>query len=88
MFDKFSDAAEKLASNLSRRSFLGRLGTCALAVTGLFAFASSASAKGAYRCCGVCGIVNGRPLCTYSCYPGAKCPPGTFRAQGMCGGYC
>jgi hypothetical protein len=34
MFDKVSQAAEKLATNVSRRDFLGRLGQGALAIAG------------------------------------------------------
>ncbi len=34
MFDKFSDVAEKLATSVSRRAFLGRLGQGALATVG------------------------------------------------------
>ena len=35
MFDKVSQAAEKLATHVSRRAFLGRLGQGALAVAGV-----------------------------------------------------
>jgi len=35
MFDKVSQAAEKLAINVSRRAFLGRLGQGALATAGV-----------------------------------------------------
>jgi hypothetical protein len=35
MFDRVSQAAEKLATNVSRRAFLGRLGQAALAVAGV-----------------------------------------------------
>jgi hypothetical protein len=34
MFDKVSEAAEKLATKVSRRAFMGRLGRAALAVSG------------------------------------------------------
>ena len=34
MFDRVSEAAEKLATNVSRRAFMGRLGRAALAVSG------------------------------------------------------
>jgi hypothetical protein len=35
MFDKISDAAEKVATNVSRRAFLGRLGQGALITAGV-----------------------------------------------------
>ncbi len=35
MFDKVSQAAEKVATNVSRRAFLGRLGQGALATVGV-----------------------------------------------------
>src|SRR6266851_1045783 len=35
MFEKISDAAEKVASNVSRRAFLGRLGQGALITAGV-----------------------------------------------------
>jgi hypothetical protein len=56
MFDKISDAAEKLASDVSRRAFLGRLGQGAIAVAmaigGVLAFPANASAtqKNCYCC--------------------------------------
>ncbi len=37
MFDKFSEAGERLATNVSRRAFLGRLGKGALATAGVLA---------------------------------------------------
>lgn len=37
MFDKIGQAAEKLAVNVSRRAFLGRLGQGAMAVAGVLA---------------------------------------------------
>ncbi len=97
MFEKIGRLAEKAATNVSvsRRGFLGRLSKAALAVAGVLVFVSSASAgrtrysRTGLICCGSCGFVNGRPLCTYACYPGHKCPPGTFKAKrGMCGEYC
>ena len=37
MFEQVSQAAEKLASNMSRRAFVGRIGQGALAVAGVLA---------------------------------------------------
>jgi hypothetical protein len=68
MFDKISEAAERVATNVSRRAFLGRLGKGALATAGVLggvlAFASEAKAGtctqpwhcqfGAICCCGQC----------------------------------
>jgi hypothetical protein len=57
MFDRVSQAAERLAANFSRRSFLGGLGRGAMAVAcglgGLLLVANRAQAgqRGA-RCCG------------------------------------
>jgi hypothetical protein len=57
MFDKFSHVAAKLATNVSRRAFLGRLGKGALgvaaAVGGLIAFPTRAQAGCYYSpaCC-------------------------------------
>jgi hypothetical protein len=48
MFDRISEAAERVATNVSRRAFLGRLGKGALATAGvlggMLAFASEAKA--------------------------------------------
>jgi hypothetical protein len=57
MFDKVSQTAERLATNVSRRAFLGRLGKGALgmaaAVGGLIAFPKQAQAGCYYSpaCC-------------------------------------
>jgi hypothetical protein len=54
MFEKIGDAAEKMATNVSRRAFLGRLGQGALGLTavigGMLAFPGQARA-GAPVCC-------------------------------------
>jgi hypothetical protein len=67
MFDKVSQAAEKLATNVSRRAFLSRLGQGALVLAGamgaMLAFPGLVQAKG---CSGPC------PCCCY------QCPDGTF----------
>jgi hypothetical protein len=57
MFEKISDAAEKLASKVSRRDFFGSLGrwagTAALGVAGLLALGGEAEAQNRGRtiCC-------------------------------------
>jgi hypothetical protein len=56
MFDRVGDLAEKLATNVSRRTFLGRLGQGALGLTaalgGVLAFPKQARAgSGAQWCC-------------------------------------
>jgi hypothetical protein len=63
MFDKISETAEKLATNVSRRAFLGRLGQGALVtagvLAGMFAFSGKAWAfSGGGMCC----------LCSSTCY--------------------
>lgn len=67
MFDKVSQVAEKLVTNVSRRAFLGRLGQGALVLAGatgaMLAFPGVGQAKG---CSGPCCQV---------CYYG--CPDGT-----------
>jgi hypothetical protein len=58
MFDKVSQAAERLATHVSRRAFLGRLGQGALATAGvlggMLAFGGKAQAYilwcGGHRC--------------------------------------
>jgi hypothetical protein len=72
MFDKFSEAAERVATNVSRRAFLGRLGQGALATAGVLGgmLAFTGEAKAFY--CGkqwcpfgaVCVCGN---LCWYPC---------------------
>jgi hypothetical protein len=75
MFDKVSQAAEKLATNVSRRAFLGRLGQSALAVAGvvggMLAFGGTARAgnlcpRGSYYC---------NP-CKQCLFGGLGCPQG------------
>jgi hypothetical protein len=63
MFDKVSQVAEKLATNVSRRAFLGRLGQGALVLAGamgaMLAFPGLGQAKGCLN--GPC------PCCCYDC---------------------
>jgi hypothetical protein len=70
MFDKISDAAEKLATNVSRRDFFVWAGKSALAVAGLLACGGIANAAG--------GCPTGYYACTYGysytcCKKGQKC---------------
>lgn len=51
MFDKIGQAAEKMAIDVSRRAFLGRLGKAALAVGAILGFASTAEAGHWVTCC-------------------------------------
>src|SRR5260370_35528295 len=98
MFDKVSQAAEKLATNVSRRAFLGRLGQGALATAGVLgatlAFPGQAQAglgngKGKYTCC-VCPVL-GMNAYFYSCVAlGSPCSTGcgsfTVDNCNSCGG--
>jgi hypothetical protein len=81
MIDRVSQAAEKLASKLSRRLFLSRLAPSVLAVAGLvgglLAFPSSARADTRTCCYYSCGL--GCPQST--CIAGHQCP-GTI--SGFC----
>jgi|SRR6516162_6384316 hypothetical protein len=76
MFDKVSQVAEKLATNVSRRAFLGRLGKGALVLAGamgaILAFPALGQAKG---CAGTGG---GLPPPCYDCKQCIyACPDGT-----------
>ena len=77
MFEKVSQMAEQVATRASRREFLGRLGSAALAaaaaVGGILAFPSAGEA--------------GKPTCsaTYSCFACAGMPVGAKCGdKGMC----
>jgi hypothetical protein len=79
MFDKVGQAAERLATHVSRRAFFGRLGQRALATAGalggMLAFGGKAQAYILW-----CGGVRCLPgqLCGWNhiCYwPGKKHPP-------------
>jgi hypothetical protein len=80
MFDKVSQAAEKLATGVSRRAFLGRLGQGALATAGvlgaMLAFRGQAQADQPQSTCCVCPTGLG-PIAPYSyaCVAvGSPCP--------------
>jgi hypothetical protein len=88
MFAKVSEVAERLATRVSRRSFLGRLGKGALALAGalggVLAFSSDARAgRPLYVCCN--GVDRG-----YYCGPPNKgCTPISLTCSGCvwrCGG--
>ncbi len=83
MFDKVSQAAEKLATNVSRRAFLGRLGQAALAVAGVLgatlAFPSQTQAGGQTN--KLCGYSGGYKCPSYCVRCDENCPPpGRFSA--------
>ncbi len=87
MFDKVSEAAERLATNVSRRAFLGRLGQGALAtvgvLAGLLAISPPAMAGTLYKCGAKkgkaygCDVVN----CLWDC-------SGTLYCTACTNGYC
>jgi hypothetical protein len=60
MFDRVSEAAEKLATNVSRREFMGRLGKAALAVAGALGFAVAAAEGGNFVYC--CNYTRGHGI--------------------------
>ncbi len=84
MFDKISDAAEKLASNVSRRHILGSIGrwagATALAMAGVLGTAGTAQA-GNVMCCFY--HVPGNIFCftTLCVASGGACPD--LSAQGL-----
>jgi hypothetical protein len=89
MFDKIGQVAEKMAVSLSRRAFLGRLGTSALAVAGVLGFTASADAGPPEHVC--CSCQNPYPPGTWSfgCYPGHQCPQGCKKVRKeICGPSC
>ncbi len=75
MFDRVSDAAEKLATSVSRRAFMGGLGKGVLGLAaligGVFAFAAQAQAGNTDLCCRCGGrqwkITKNRPCDTSYC---------------------
>ena len=81
MFDKLSQAAEKLATGVSRRGFLGSVGrwagATALGLAGVLTTAGAARAGGSKTCCVYSVLV--RPPSTFTnCYAcvdvGKPCP--------------
>jgi hypothetical protein len=73
MFDRVGDLAERVATNVSRRAFLGRLGEGALGLAavigGVLAFPASARAD--RKSCWVCGLGPTYKVCTDK--PGPTC---------------
>lgn len=78
MFDRVSDAAERLATSVSRRAFMGRLGKGALGMAavlgGTLALAGRAEA-GAGHCCRCIDGSIYKGHCTGWCFR-ISCPPG------------
>jgi hypothetical protein len=76
MFDKISNAAEKLATNVSRRHFLGLLGrwagASALAMAGVMTTTGSARADQGKTCCKCCTL--GASFITGCVKIGNPCP--------------
>jgi len=91
MFDRISEAAEKLATNVSRRGFLGSVGrwsgATALAMAGVLTSAGTTRAdSGRNTCCsyGYPAPVEGYQICHRVCVPlGTACPPASA-AFGYC----
>ena len=67
MFDRVSEAAERLAVHVSRRGFLGSAsrwaGATALAMAGVLSTAGSARAGGGHTCCVYKFCFNGCTTC-------------------------
>ncbi len=80
MFDKVSQAAEKLATNVSRRAFLGRLGQGALGlaavIAGVVALPSQAQAGQQYCVIVIKGYGNITGLSFYYNPVNGACPCG------------
>ncbi len=89
MFDRVSEAAEKLATNVSRRAFLGRMGQGALGLAavigGMLAIPSQARAGGGWcviphpplQGCNIYKAINGACPCggTLVPYHDGRCGP-------------
>ncbi len=75
MFDRFGSLAERVATNVSRRAFLGRLGQGALGLAavigGVLAFPAQALAN--HSCCMFVTITGG---CECRNSQGGRCPQG------------
>ena len=80
MFDKVSEAAERLAVHVSRRDFFGWAGKSALAVVGvvggILAFPADARAGNAKNCCiyATLGVDFTLIFCGYTCVKADSCP--------------
>jgi hypothetical protein len=82
MFDKLGQAAERLATHVSRRAFLGRLGKGALVMAGVLgsvlAFGGKAQALGCaagLRPCGLRCCLPGDYCCLCNVLQGPFCSP-------------
>jgi hypothetical protein len=78
MFERVGNLAERVATNVSRRAFLGRLGQGAMGLAVVLAgvFASRAQARPTKKCC-VCSSPQFGVWCAYAPYGGtAPCPRG------------
>ena len=64
MFDRVGSLAEKVATNVSRRAFLGRMGQAAVGVAGLLAFPQVVKAS--------------QKVCTYLCSTNGVKPARTW----------
>jgi hypothetical protein len=70
MFDRVSEAAEKLATNVSRRAFMGRLGKGALTIAG--AVGAFLAIPGLVQAGGGCACPSGSGFCCqYQCPDGS-----------------
>jgi len=84
MFEKTSQLAEKLATSVSRRHFLGSLGrwagATALAMAGVLTTVGAARADNGYTCCTCCYILDGCFFngCVKTGDPCPSCPTGAF----------
>jgi hypothetical protein len=87
MFDRVSEAAEKLATNVSRRQFMGGLGKGALALAGaigaMLAFPDLVQARHFCSCTGSQGTSGGW-VCTYACPDGSTLTVGAKAPKCNC----
>jgi hypothetical protein len=85
MFDKVSQVAEKVATNVSRRAFLGRLGQGALVLAGamgaMLAFPGIVHAKGCSYTGGGGGGGGSFGCCCYDCGNGVVYSRGPGTAE-------
>jgi hypothetical protein len=81
MFDKVGQVAERMATNVSRRAFIGGLGKGALAVAGamgaMIAFPGLVQARG-------CSCSNGVYICLYACANGSQFTTGANGTNKTC----
>ena len=80
MFERVGSLAERVATEVSRRAFLGRLGQCALLFSGATgAMLASPGVSQAKGCVGPGGC----PCCCYACSDGTRYALGP-NPQGTC----